>query len=54
MFSVYNGEFLSLKAVHNWVEKSCQGLSKAADDARPGRPVEIVTEATMQCVEELS
>jgi hypothetical protein len=41
------------KAVHNWVEKFFQGLSKVADDVRPGRPVEIATEATVQRVEEL-
>jgi transposase len=44
---------LSRKAVHNWVEKFYQGHSKVADDARPGRPVEIATEATVQRVEEL-
>jgi transposase len=40
------------KAVHIWVEKFFQGRSKAADDARPGRPIEIVSEATVQRVEE--
>jgi fructose/tagatose bisphosphate aldolase len=35
------------------VEKFTQGLSKVADDAGPGRPVEIATEATVQRVEEL-
>jgi transposase len=44
---------LSRKTVHNWVEKFSQGRSKVADDARPGRPVEIATEATVQRVEEL-
>jgi hypothetical protein len=47
MFSVYGGKCLSRKAVPNWVEKFSQGLSKVADDARPGRPVEIATEATV-------
>jgi hypothetical protein len=44
---------LSRKAVHNWVEKFSQGCSKVADDVRPGCPVEIATEATVQQVEEL-
>jgi transposase len=44
---------LSRKAVLNWVEKFSQGHSKVPDDARPGHPAEIVTEATVQRVEEL-
>jgi hypothetical protein len=44
---------LSCKAAQNCVEKFSQGRSKVADDAQPGRPVEIVTEATVQRVEEL-
>jgi hypothetical protein len=47
MFSVYDGKCLSHKAVHNWVEKFSQERSKVADDARPGRPVGIATEATV-------
>jgi hypothetical protein len=35
------------------VEKFCQGRSKVTDNARPGRPVEIATEATVQRVEKL-
>jgi hypothetical protein len=42
------------KAVHKWVEKFSQGLSKVADYVRPGCPVEIATEATVQRVEELT
>jgi hypothetical protein len=53
MFPVYGGKCLSRKAVHNWVEKFSQGRSKVIDDARPGCPVEIVTETTVQQVEEL-
>jgi hypothetical protein len=53
MFPVYSGKYLQRKAFHNWVEKFSQGLSKVADDARQGRPVEIATEATVQLVEEL-
>jgi hypothetical protein len=41
------------KEVHNWIAKFSQGLSKVADGARAGCPVEIVTEATVQWVEEL-
>jgi transposase len=52
MFPIYGGKCLSRKAVHNWVEKFCEERSKVADDARPGRPVEIATEATVQRVEE--
>jgi hypothetical protein len=33
--------------------RNSQGPSKVADDARPGRPVETATEATVQRVEEL-
>jgi hypothetical protein len=44
---------LSHKAVHNRVKKFSQGSLKVADDARPGCPVEIATEATVQQVEEL-
>jgi hypothetical protein len=32
MSSVYGGKCLSRKAVHNWVEKFCQGRSKVSDD----------------------
>jgi transposase len=49
---VYGNKCLSHKAVHNWIEKFSQGRSKVADDDRPGRPVEIATEATVQQVEE--
>jgi transposase len=53
MFPVYSGKCLSHKAVHNWVEKLSQGHSKVADEARPGRPVEIATEDILQQVEKL-
>jgi transposase len=52
MFPVHGGQCLSRKAVHIWVKKFSEGRSKVPDDARPGRPVEIVTEATVQQVEE--
>jgi hypothetical protein len=53
IFPVYSGKCLSRKAVHNWVEKCFEGLSKVADDGRPGRPVEIARGANVQRVEEL-
>jgi hypothetical protein len=53
MFSVYGGKCLLHKAVHNWVEKFSQGHSKVADDARQGRSLETVTEATLQWMEEV-
>jgi hypothetical protein len=53
MFPVYGWKCLSRKAVHNWVEKFFQGHSVVTDDARPGHPVEIAREATVQRVEEL-
>jgi hypothetical protein len=53
MFPLYGGKCLSRKPVHNRIEKFSQGLSRAADDARPGRPVKIATEVTVHWVEEL-
>jgi hypothetical protein len=44
---------LSRKALHNLVGKFPQGRNKVADDARPGRPVEITTEETVQGLEDL-
>jgi transposase len=52
-FPVRGGKCLSRKADHNWIEKFPQGRSKVTDDARPGFPVEITTEETVQLVEEL-
>jgi hypothetical protein len=52
MFPVYGGNYLSRKAVHNWVENLSQGRSKIANDARPVRPVDITTETDMQRVKE--
>jgi hypothetical protein len=48
MLSVYGGNFLLSKAVHNWVEKFSQGRPAVADDARQSRPVLIATDANMQ------
>jgi hypothetical protein len=53
MFPVYGGKCLSCKVIHNWVEQFSQEHLKVVDDARPGSPVEIVKEATVQQVEEL-
>jgi transposase len=44
---------LSHKAIHNLIEKFYQGRSKVADNARPGRPVKIVTETSVQWLEQL-
>jgi hypothetical protein len=35
IFSVYGGNCLSRKAIHDWVEMFSQGRLKSADDARP-------------------
>jgi transposase len=43
----------SCKAVHNWVENFSERPSEVRDDARPGRPVKIATEETVQRVVEL-
>jgi transposase len=53
MFPIYGRKCLSRKAVHNWIKKFSQERSKVADDARPGRPVETATEATVQRLEGL-
>jgi hypothetical protein len=53
MFPVYSGKCLLRKAIHNWVERFSQGHLIVADDVRPGCPVEIVIEATVQRVEQL-
>jgi hypothetical protein len=45
MFPIYDGKCLPRKAVHNWVEKFTQGLSKDADGAGPGAEV---VETTVQ------
>jgi hypothetical protein len=38
------------KAIHNWAQKFSQGRSKVTDEDRPGHPVEIETQATVQRV----
>jgi hypothetical protein len=53
MIPIYGGRCWPRKAVHNSVEQFSQGRSKVADVARQSRPVEIVTEAIVQRVEEL-
>jgi hypothetical protein len=53
MFPVCGGKCLSRKAVRSWDQIYSQGHSKVLDDARPGRPVEIATEATVQRAEML-
>jgi hypothetical protein len=39
MFPAYGGKCLSHIMFHNWVENFSQGLSKDADDIRPGAEV---------------
>jgi hypothetical protein len=46
IFPVYGEKCLTRKAVHNWIEKFCQGHWKVAEDARACGPVEIATEAS--------
>jgi hypothetical protein len=53
IFPFYGEKCLSRKAVPNCVEKFSEERSKVEDDARLGRPVDIVTEATVKRVEEL-
>jgi hypothetical protein len=53
MFPAYGGKCLSHRVVHNWVKKFSQGRLKVADDAQPGCPVEMATEATVLRVKEL-
>jgi hypothetical protein len=53
MFPAYGGKWFSHKVVHNWVEKLSQEHSKVSDDARLCPPVEIMTEAIVQQVQEL-
>jgi hypothetical protein len=50
IFLIYSGRCLSREALHNWVEKFSQEHSRVADDARPGRHVDIATEAAVQQV----
>jgi hypothetical protein len=49
MFPVYDGKYLSHKAIHNWVEKFSQGRSKVADDARPSAEVAETLERLLWC-----
>jgi hypothetical protein len=51
-YPVCGGKCTSRKAFNNWVEKFSHGRSKVANDVRPGRPVEITTEASVQRAEE--
>jgi transposase len=53
IFPVYDGQCLSPKAVHSWVQKFSQRRSEVTDDVRPGRPVQTATEAAVQRVEEM-
>jgi len=44
---------LSRQAVHNWVQKFSEGRTTIEDEHRAGRPVEIATPETLQCVEDI-
>jgi hypothetical protein len=50
-FLVYGKKYLSRKAVHNWVEKFSQGLSKVTDDAPLGAEVAETTVKILLCYE---
>jgi transposase len=54
VFPLYSGKFLPHKAFYNLVEKFSERHSIVADNASPGRPVQIATEATVQRVEMLT
>jgi hypothetical protein len=49
MFLAYGGKCLSLKAVHNCVEKFSQGRLKVVDDARPDAEVCQTTVKILVC-----
>jgi hypothetical protein len=49
IFAVYGGKCLSRKAVHDWVDKFYQGLSKVANDDRPGVEVAQTTVKRLLC-----
>jgi hypothetical protein len=49
MFPVYDRKCLSGKAIHDWVEKFSQELSKVADDARPVAEVAETTVERLLC-----
>jgi hypothetical protein len=49
MFPVYGGKCSSRKAVHNLVEKFCQGCPKVTDDARQGAEVAETTVKGILC-----
>lgn len=53
MLPVYIGKCLLHKVVYNLIEKFSQDCSKVADDARPGHPVDVATEATVRQLKEL-
>jgi hypothetical protein len=51
IFHVYCGKYLLCEAVQKWVEKFSQGLSKVADDARPGAGAVETTVQKLLCCE---
>jgi transposase len=53
MLPMYGEHCLSRQAVHNWVQKFSEGRTSTEDENQVGRPVEITTPATLQCVEDI-
>jgi hypothetical protein len=49
MFPVYGGKCVSRKAVHSWVEKFSQGLSKVADYTLPSAEMDETTVKRLLC-----
>jgi len=53
MLPMYGEHCLSRQAVHNWMQKFSEGRTSIEDEQRVGQPLEIVTPATLQCVEDI-
>ena len=53
MHPVYGDNCFSQKTVFNWIQEFNKGRQSIRDEERPGRPAEVSTEATEQCVEEI-
>ena len=43
----------SQKTVFNWIQEFNKGRQSIRDWEYPGRPAEVLTEATVQCVEQI-
>jgi len=53
MLHMYGEHCLSRQAVHNWVQKFSEGQTSIEDEHQAGRPVEIATPETLQCIEDI-